>query len=146
MLRDMASCCPMHGQLQMMRIFVKRLARQPCNPMWSPFIGQQCEQCYCLNPEDCSECDICRGPLRITPVGVMGPVDNTKGRRSSKSHGIMLSPIVAHLVELGRHLNVKDIGEARDAISAAMTHITNSDVEMDVTASNWTCNYCGASN
>ena len=56
------------------------------------------------------------GPFRITHVCVMSPVDNTKCRRSSKTYGVMLISIMAHLVELRRHLNVKDADEAQDAI------------------------------
>jgi len=46
--RDM--CCPWHAVLHELRKSVKRVhGIKRCNPVWSPFLGWQCQQCMSLN-------------------------------------------------------------------------------------------------
>lgn len=40
---------------------IRRILKDPCNPLWSPFKGWQCRSCTCMNHELVSHCEMCGG-------------------------------------------------------------------------------------
>lgn len=63
---DQKSCCPFHNAVKHMQEIHKRMLRQQCHPLWSPYSGGQCCHCYSMvdfKPDPDDPCDSCGLPF-----------------------------------------------------------------------------------
>lgn len=56
---DRSACCPFHVAVKVCSIATKKLERQRCNPLWSPFLGWSCDVCACVNKVEEASCPMC---------------------------------------------------------------------------------------
>ncbi|CAE7260166.1 unnamed protein product [Symbiodinium natans] len=52
-------CCPFHAALGVAFETLKTQKKDPCNPLWSPFTGWQCDFCTAMNHRNSEQCDLC---------------------------------------------------------------------------------------
>merc|ERR1712217_492568 len=80
----------------------------------------------------------------------MGPCPQTSRSPppAESVNGIALSPIVAHLRELLRHINTTSVDPAKDVLLLAASRVVNASLEDEhfSFASGWTCKWCGSRN
>lgn len=64
---DSSSCCPFHAALRVTGIAFRKLSKEKCNPLWSPFLDWSCDTCTSANHKSVLHCAVC-GQLRPVPV------------------------------------------------------------------------------
>jgi hypothetical protein len=63
--RNSKSCCPLHQSVAFAITLLKQLAKDPCEPLWSPHLGWQCGvDCNALNHQDALRCRVCNSSIR----------------------------------------------------------------------------------